>query len=99
MKAQSAAEHLASSREPASTAKENRCPPRCAPFTPGRLGPSSRLPWFRLAPFMVSSHLVGTSLYIVRFSSETSEASEKVSIAKATKFHELRVDGLGLEML
>jgi hypothetical protein len=48
---------------------------------------------------MVSSHLVGTSLYIVRFSSETSEASEKVSIAKATKFHELRVDGLGLEML
>lgn len=35
----------------------------------------------------------------VRFSSQTSEESENVSIAKATKSHELRVDGLGLGML
>lgn len=35
----------------------------------------------------------------VRISSQTSEAPENVSIAKATKSHELRVDGLGLGML
>lgn len=58
----------------------------------GFIGSDSLLSW--------SHHNLQELPFIfVKLSSKTSEASENVNTAKATKSHELRVDGLGLGML